>query len=121
VRESGKAIWKVLKTIYTKQSILLKYGCGLHMRSIKLISNSFIFCLHVKYPLPPGDKPIAVNKYYYEILRDGLFMWRVWVMRGVYRFLVRKPEGWKPLGRPRRRWVDNIEMDVQEVLCVCME
>ena len=32
--------------------------------------------------------------------------------RGVYRVLVGKPEGKKPLGRPRRRWVDNIRMDL---------
>jgi len=37
--------------------------------------------------------------------------------RGVYRVLVGKPEGKRPLGRPRRRWEDNIKMDVQEVLC----
>ena len=37
--------------------------------------------------------------------------------RGVYRVLVGKPEGKRPLGRPRRRWVDNIRMDVQEVGC----
>ena len=35
--------------------------------------------------------------------------------RGVYRVLVGKPEGKRPLGRPRRRWVDNIRMDFQEV------
>jgi hypothetical protein len=35
--------------------------------------------------------------------------------RGVYRVLVRKPEGKKPLGRSRRRWEDNINMDLQEV------
>ena len=35
--------------------------------------------------------------------------------RGVYRVLVRKPEGKRPLGRPRRRWKDNIKMDLQEV------
>ena len=35
--------------------------------------------------------------------------------RGVYRVLVGKPEGKKQLGRPRRRWVDNNMMDVQEV------
>ena len=36
---------------------------------------------------------------------------------GVYRVLVGKPEGKRPLGRPRRRWVDNIRMDLQEVGC----
>ena len=35
--------------------------------------------------------------------------------RGVYRVLVRKPVGKRPLGRPRRRWEDNIKMDLQEV------
>jgi hypothetical protein len=37
--------------------------------------------------------------------------------RGVYRNLVGKLEGKIPLGRPRRRWVDNIRMDLQEVVC----
>ena len=41
--------------------------------------------------------------------------------RGVYRALVGKPEGKRPLGRPRRRWVDNIRMDLQEVGCVYMD
>ena len=36
---------------------------------------------------------------------------------GVYRVLVGKPEGKKPLGRPRRRWEDNIKMDLQEGGC----
>jgi len=35
--------------------------------------------------------------------------------RGVYRGLVGKPEGKRPLGRPNRRWEDNIKMDLQEV------
>jgi hypothetical protein len=35
--------------------------------------------------------------------------------RGVYRILVGRPEGKKPLGRPRRRWEDNIKMDFREV------
>ena len=35
--------------------------------------------------------------------------------RGVHRVLVGKPEGKRPLGRPRRRWEDNIKTDLQEV------
>jgi hypothetical protein len=35
--------------------------------------------------------------------------------RGVYRVLVGKPEENRPLGRPRRRWEDNIRMELQEV------
>jgi hypothetical protein len=35
--------------------------------------------------------------------------------RNVYRLLVGKPEGKRPLGRPRRRWIDNIKMDLLEI------
>jgi hypothetical protein len=35
--------------------------------------------------------------------------------RGMYRIMVARPEGKRPLGRPRRRWEDNINMDLQEV------
>jgi hypothetical protein len=35
--------------------------------------------------------------------------------RGVYRVMVGRPEGKRPLGRPRPRWEDNIKMDIQEV------
>ena len=41
--------------------------------------------------------------------------------RGVYRFLVGKPEGKRPLGRPRHRWEDNIKIDLQEVECGDMD
>jgi hypothetical protein len=40
--------------------------------------------------------------------------------RGVYRVLVVKPQGKRPRGRPRRRWEDNIRMDLQEVGCGSM-
>jgi len=39
--------------------------------------------------------------------------------RGVYRVLVGKPEGKRPMGRPRRRWEDNIKMGLQEVGGAC--
>jgi len=41
--------------------------------------------------------------------------------RGMYRVLVGKPEGKRPLGRPRRRWVDNIRVDLEEVGCGYMD
>ena len=41
--------------------------------------------------------------------------------REVYRVLVGKSEGRRPLGRPKRRWVDNIRMDLQEVGCGYMD
>ena len=42
---------------------------------------------------------------------------RMGASRGVYRVLVGKPEGNRPLGRHRRRWGDNINMDLEEVGC----
>ena len=41
--------------------------------------------------------------------------------RGVHRVLVGKPEGKRPLGRPRHRWEDNIKMDLQEVGGSCWD
>jgi hypothetical protein len=39
----------------------------------------------------------------------------MWERSGTYKALVEKPEGKRPLGRPRRRWEDNIKMDFQDV------
>jgi hypothetical protein len=41
--------------------------------------------------------------------------------KGVYRVLLGKPEGKRPLGRSRHRWGDNIKMDLQEVRCGGMD
>ena len=41
--------------------------------------------------------------------------------RGAYRIFLGKPEGKRPLGRPRRRWVDNIRTDLQELGCGYMD
>ena len=48
-----------------------------------------------------------------RVLKSTRMRWaRMWEGRGVHRVLVGKPEGKKPLGRPRRRWEDNIKMDL---------
>ena len=47
-----------------------------------------------------------------DIINDAMTMGED---RGLHRVLVGKPEGKWPLGRPRRRWDDNIKMDLQEV------
>ena len=41
--------------------------------------------------------------------------------RVVYRVLMGKPEGKRPMGRPRHRWVDNIRINLQEVGCGYMD
>jgi len=55
-----------------------------------------------------------------RVIKSRIMRWagnvaRMGEERGVYRFLVGKLEGKRPLERPRRRWVDNIRMDLQEV------
>jgi hypothetical protein len=61
-----------------------------------------------------------LNAYYYyliRIIKSRRMRWvghiaRIGEKRNAYRLLVGKPEGKRPLGRPRRRWVDNIRMDL---------
>jgi hypothetical protein len=48
-------------------------------------------------------------------MRWAVYVTRMGEWRSVYRVLVRKPEGNRPPGRPRRRWDDNIKMYLQEV------
>ena len=55
------------------------------------------------------------------ILDPSVMLQINWWGEGVYRVLVGKPEGKRPRGRPRRRWVDNIKMDIQEVGCGYMD
>jgi hypothetical protein len=50
-------------------------------------------------------------------MRQAGHVLRVGESRGVYRFLVRKPEGKRPLGKPRCIWEGNIKMDLQKVGC----
>ena len=55
-----------------------------------------------------------------RVIKSRMMSWaehvaRMGERRGVYRFLVGKLEGKRPLGRPRRRWQDNIKKDLQEV------
>jgi len=61
-----------------------------------------------------------------RVIKSKIMRWaghvvRMGEERRVYRVLVGKPEGRRPLGRPRRRWLDNIRMDLQEVGCGYMD
>jgi hypothetical protein len=52
----------------------------------------------------------------YVILQFHFHFYRVFILkRNVYRLLVGKPEGKRSLGRPRRRWIGNIKMDLLEI------
>jgi hypothetical protein len=56
-----------------------------------------------------------------RIMRWAGHLRRMGKRRGLYRVLVGKPEGNRSRGRPRRRWEDNIELDLQEVGCGRMD
>ena len=58
----------------------------------------------------------------FRVIKSGRMRWvklvaRMGERRGVYRVLVGRPEGKRPLGTSKRRWEDNINMDLQEVEC----
>jgi len=61
--------------------------------------------------------PNIVRVIKWRIMRWAGHVARMGEDRGVYRVLVGKPEGKRPLGRPRSRWVDHIRIDLQEVGC----
>jgi len=54
-------------------------------------------------------------------MRRAGYVARIGEGRGLYRDLVGKPVGKRPLGRPRRRWEDNIKMDLKKVGCGGMD
>ena len=61
-----------------------------------------------------------------RVIKSRIMRWvghvaRMGESRGVYRVLVGSSEGKRPLGRPRRRWEDNIKIDLQEVECKGMD
>jgi len=61
-----------------------------------------------------------------QVIKSRRMRWaghvaRMWERRGIYRILVGKPEGKRPLGSPRHRWEDNIMMDLQKMGCGGMD
>jgi hypothetical protein len=66
--------------------------------------------LHNLYSLPSIIRIIKSRR-----MRWAGHVERMGEKRNVYRLLLGKPEGKRPLGRPRRRWMDNIKMDLLEI------
>ena len=67
-------------------------------------------------------KSVLLNIDHHQLIKLRRMRWaenvaRMVERRGVNRVLMGKPEGKRPLGRPKRRWEDNIRMDLQEVGC----
>jgi hypothetical protein len=81
----------------------------------------WIVHIELKVPLLTGvKKNLDIYIYIIPSLWAG-HVARMGEERGVYRVLVWKPEGKRPLGIPRRRWMDNIRIDLQEVGCGHMD
>ena len=85
-----------------------------------LLLHLTAWCIHIE------NGTVEVIKAVIIVIKSRRMRWaghvaRMGEERGVYRVLVGKPEGKRPLGWPRRRWVDNIRMYLQEVGCAYMD
>ena len=101
------------------ESVEQQLGVKFHIRNVVariMYHIGFMCCVCMKYSSPNIVRVIKSRR-----MRWAGHVARMGEERGAYRFLVGKPEGKRPLGRPRRRWVDNIRMDLQEVGCGCVD
>jgi len=78
------------------------------------------FCIEVIYCITIGGCTLYFLPNIMRVVKSRRMRWaghvaRMGQWRGVYKVLVGKLEGKRPLGRPRRRWEDNMKMDLQEV------
>jgi hypothetical protein len=93
-------------------------------RSSKLTLAVLILCFRTVFG-PKRDEVAGEwrklhNEELHNLIKSRRMRWaghvaRIGEKRNAYRLLVRKPEGRRPLGRPRRRWLDSIRMDLVEV------
>jgi hypothetical protein len=71
--------------------------------------------LHIKELHNLYSSPNIIRMIRSRRMRWAWHVVRIGEAKNAYRILVGKPEGKRPLGRPRRRWVDNIKMDLREI------
>ena len=103
--------------IYSKHASCFnrKISCTLPF-GLELVRSELYTCMeHIGKPIIHMQLQLKQDTHLLQW--DGLGMCHVWVRRGGVRVLVGKPEGKRRLSRPRRRWVDNNRMDLQEVGC----
>jgi hypothetical protein len=65
--------------------------------------------------IPFYSSPSVIRMIKSRRMRWAGHITRMGKKKNAYRILVRKPDGKRPLGRPRRRWVDNIKLDLREI------
>ena len=103
----------------------LTVECRVHCACVTLCTVSYVtgewWRLHNEELNDLYSSPNIVRVIKSKRMRWAGHVARMGEDRGVYRVLVRKPEGKRPLGRPRHRWVDNIRMNLQEVGCGYMD
>jgi hypothetical protein len=85
-----------------------------------LVYTDFFVCLSYAQLFRHLSRACCLIPNIVRVVKSRRMRWaghvaRIGEDRGVYRVLVGKPEGKRPLGKPRRRWDDNIKMDLQEV------
>ena len=100
----------------------LKRSCMLHTNIEIVVVRKQIILFIVSCGLCEELNDLYSSPNIVRVIKSRRMRWaghvaRMGEERGVYRVLVGKPEGRRPLGRPTRRWVDNIRMDLQEVGC----
>jgi len=106
---------------------LVECGIGIIPELPSRIKQGIFFLYYLiiepyKTPLPYIAYSVFYRSFIIAIIIILIIMSREWVRRGgAYKVLVGKPEGKSPLGRPRRRCVGNIRMDLQEVGCGYMD
>ena len=96
--------------------LFLKFLLTVHLSTILVINQLNAQMLNDLYSSPNIVRVIKSRR-----MRWAGHVERMGEERGVCRVLVGKPEGRSPLGRPRRRWVDNIRTDLQKVGCGYMD
>ena len=115
---------KIYRTIILP---LVLYGCETwsltlrEKRKLRVFENMVLRRVHNEELNDLYSSPNIVRVIKSRRMRWAGHVARMGEERGVYRGLVWKPEGRRPLGRSRRRWVDNIRMDLQEVGCGYMD
>jgi hypothetical protein len=106
-------LWCLVSWLYHRTTAPTYYTFWIFFVTVKLpwsfaTSVTMYYLMWHNSPTPPLWKP--------QILQIiATFISGTCRCVGVHRVLVGKPEGKRPLGRPRRRWEDNIKMDLQEV------
>ena len=122
--------WVVTRAIVRSEGFYVNKKFHWHQLGSKQRSSDYIQCVQGKLQNRYCNH-LQLNDLYsspniVRVIKSRRMKWaghvaRMGEERGVYRVLVGKPEGRRPLRRPRRKWMDNIRMELKEVGCGYME